>query len=83
MVNTTLFFILFKVSDVVSTFCLILEFPHRTNHCVRADCIQTLIQLGYPPELICKLTGEIVENVTHHISRSLIKKIQAIKTLEV
>ena len=62
-----MFYILFKVSDVVSTFCLILEFPHRTNHCVRADCIQTLIQLEYPPELICKLTGERIENVRHHI----------------
>jgi hypothetical protein len=47
----------FKVGEVVSTFCQILDLDHRTNHCVRADCIQTLIRLGIPPEIICKLTG--------------------------
>jgi hypothetical protein len=58
----------------------LLDFDHRTNHCVRADCIQTLIRLGYPPEIICKLTGkasdflefELIDSISGHLdSRSL------------
>ena len=43
----------------MSTFCQILGYEYRSNHSIRADCIQSLIKLGYSPEVICKLTGLI------------------------